>query len=133
MKTIISSWMPVCYKGNGVGKFAYWSNLIEGKGDTTLPPSRSRMLGAINWLRKCFFWRKRVLIDFAVKSHLTTFHVGFCTKDFSVCRISSRIHKSSDGPFAMRMGPESCYFFVLADGPIEIKVIGYARGDIKLY
>lgn len=115
-----------------IRKFKYWSNSVLGEGDETLALSKSNMLGFCNWVRKNWKWKKFIILV-PKGAPETEFRMGFFSESFRLCKISSTVRKISDGPFAMRMGPEDCFFFVIGDGKIILEIAGYVRKDIWLY
>ena len=44
-------------------------------------------------------------------------------------KIAPVIRQVSDGPFAMRVGPEECFFFVVSDGKIQLEKKEYVHRD----
>ncbi len=145
MKTIfLQWWRDVVYREGSYHDdvldkdFGFWSDLVLGKGDQILSPSQSFMFGPINWLIKYFTWKKYIvlrptIIDRGISTEDIEFHVGFWSKRFGVCKVSSATRHVSGGPFSMRMGPEDCHFFIVADKEVELSIAGYVHGDIKLY
>lgn len=128
---ILQGWDPVEYKEGRVCLYPYWSGLVRGEGDTTLKPSRSSMLGICNWFWKYFFWKKYIILTPKSKRNDVYFRVGFYSN--SVCKISTVVRSISDGPFAMRMGPEDCYFFAVGTSEdIHLEVAGYVRKNLDL-
>lgn len=134
MRTILwQSWETVFYGRKGVENFLYASNLVKGERDDSLRPSRSPMLGPINWIIKCLKWKKYIILVPKGGLH-TKFQVGFYDEVYGTCKMSSAIRKVYDGPFAMRMGPNDCYFFIVGyNEVVTLEVAGYTRKDIDLY
>lgn len=128
----LQKWTDVIYGSTGIGRFKEWSNIVLGKGDETLRPSKPKMLGFWNWLKKNWRWKKFIIL-MPYGDLETEFKMGFYSKQYGICKISSAIRKISDGPFAMRMGPEDCYFFVVGTEEIVLEIVGYIRKDLWLY
>ncbi len=131
-KVYFQNWQDITYCKTPLGNFKYWSNIVFGKGDENLKPSKSSMLGFLNWLRKNREWKKFIILLPEGDSN-TIFRMGFYSEQFRICKISSATRKISDGPFAMRMGPEDCYFFIVGTGEVKVKIPGYIRNDLRLY
>ncbi|OGD24254.1 hypothetical protein A2Z10_03285 [Candidatus Azambacteria bacterium RBG_16_47_10] len=130
---LLQRWDDVEYGKERIRSFLCWSNLVEGRGDEKLKPSRSSMLGAFNWLRKYFRWKKYIILVPKTKVYDVPFRVGFYSKQLGVCKISTAVRNASDGPFAMRMGPEDCHFFVVGKASIELAVAEYIRKDLDFF
>lgn len=134
MRTIfLQGWEDIEYKGKNPRFFHHWSNLVEGVGDERLGSSRSAMVGSFNWFRKHLLWKKYIILAPKAGRRDVNFRMGFYSKQFNICKISGAVRNVSDGPFAMRMGPENCHFFVVGTGEIELSIAGYIRKDLDLY
>lgn len=129
----IQGWQDVEYKKKDPRLYHHWSNLVEGKGDERLKPSRSSMLGFFNWIRKHLFWKKYIVLAPKSPHGDVSFLVGFYDMQNNICKVSSISRHISDGPYAMRMGPENCHFFVVGTGEIELSISGYIRKDMDLH
>lgn len=117
---IFQKWTSVVY-GETKG-FTHWSNLVLGLGDENLKQGD----GFLKW--------KKLVILIPSGNSDVRFQVGFYGKGTGICGISSTVRMVGDGPYAMRMGPEDCNFFVVSnDGPVELKIAGYVRKDMDLY
>jgi len=132
MKTIFPRWVDA----DDLSPGAFYSEFVLGERDKTLKPSRSKMLGPINWLIKYLRWKKYIILlpelkDDKVKD--AEFLVGFKSEKFDICKVSLISRIISDGPFAMRIGPEDCHFFIVSKYDVKLKVVGYVRGDMSLY
>lgn len=128
-------WTDAIYNKTEIGDFQFWfwSNMVLGKGDENLKFSFSPILGPINWLKKHLKWKKFIVL-IPKGDPETKFKVGFYSEDWGICKIAPmKGRKISDGPFAMRMGPEDYYFFVVGDDLIELEIAGYIRKDLWLY
>lgn len=133
MKTVFGQKWKKCRVGNEFDEgFRYCSNYVLGKGDETLKPSHSPMLGPINWLRKHLFWKKYIILMPASDDPTAKFRVGFYSRKYNLCMVSSVAGSVSDGPFVMRLGPDDCEFFVIATKKVTLKMVGYIRKEIKI-
>lgn len=111
--------------------FDKWSNLIKGEGDEDLPSSKG-MSRFGRWMWK-WSWKKLIVLE-PIGPPDALFKVGYWNKELGICQISFNSERYvSDGPFAMRMGPEDCYFFVLATGPVELNPLGYFTRDMYIF
>lgn len=133
MRVVLSNWRPVI-QGKPCGRFSYWSELVLGKGDESLPkedPSREDR-GIRRWLFVKLKWKKRIILVPRGEAD-TEFVIGYCLKAQNLCLASSAVRRISDGPFAMRISPNDIEFFVIGTSPVELEIAGYVKGDIVLY
>jgi len=135
MKKNYSTWKHTVY---GKSQIKYYSKLIKGEGDTGLRTSSKARKG---WIFVKSRWTKLIVLRpicldpeaWEERRSRLRMWPGYYSKKFEVCQVSKRTLRLSDGPFAMRMGPENCYFFVMANFPVHLDFCGYIRGDMKLY
>jgi len=114
-------WRKVLYLKTNLRKFKHWSNLVSGEGDGILDPSAHKDT-----------WEKFIIL--VPNGNLDTeFRPGFYSEKFDICKVSSRVREISDGPFAMRMGPDDCHFFVVGTDKVELEIAGYIKKDLWLY
>ncbi len=93
--------------------FKYCSGFTEVKGDKNLPENAPRE----EW--------KIVIFEPAPRpggSREATFSMGFMLPD-GTAKVSNVKRKINDGPFAMRIGPGDCNFFIVSDEtPVALQV-----------
>lgn len=131
-KIYFQRWRVADYKKAVFGDFKHQSNFVLGEGDITLKYSTSAMLGVLDWLKKNWKWKKFIIL-LPQGDPGTRFQAGFYSKWFGICKVSSIVRKVSDGPFAMRMGPKDCYFFIIGTEIVGLLSGGYVRNDVDLY
>lgn len=99
--------------------FPFWSKKVWGEGDESLSKQSP--------MRK---WKKTIILS-PFGNPDTVFSPGFIDI-LGACKISSLTRKVEDGPFAMRMGPDDCWFFIASKkGMVYLDSIGYADIDDK--
>lgn len=123
-------WTAIKYGRIYIGPYTWYSNFVTGVGDKTLKPVRGSSLGLFNWLIKFWYW-KRVIVLNPIGDSFVVFQIGFWDRKRDICMVSSAIRKVSDGPFAMRLGPDNCDFFIFGTYEVELESLGYDRTDNK--
>lgn len=106
------------WKKTGFGnrrRFRFWSNRVGAEKDDNLPPDASLP----TWIK--------VAILVPKGRAETVFHMGFADT-FGNVKVSSAKRRIGDGPFAMRMGPEDCEFFIASKkAEVRLELKGYSR------
>jgi len=106
-------WRTTNYKKNRRIKF--WSNKVKGKGDKTLPKDSLSRRG----------WKKVIVLK-PIGDPETTFSMGFIPASGDT-KISDIIRKISKGPFAMRLCPDTCKYFIASNnGKLKLEFVKYA-------
>lgn len=129
-------WTKAVYRGY-IKNFPFWSNMVKTERDATLATSKNYESGWWNWLLKNWSWKKFVVLRIDCQEG-TIIRPGFNEKKSNkiwLCRVSSAVFKVSpdDNLIALRMGPEDCEFFIIADKDVRITIAGYTKNDIILF
>lgn len=117
-------WRRAEFGSTDLGRFFVWSPAIccKPSGDKLAGKGgKNYGTGVFNWLRKNLYWRECVVLE-PFNGSDSQFIIGFYGEGEKYCWLAplSAVRRVSDGPFAMRLGPEPCYFFVVGTALIDL-------------
>jgi len=128
-RLVVGLWEEVEYRKSGLdihgfGGLNEWSDMTSAEGDLRLKGKHSKdYLGLWGWIKKVFTWKKRIMLEVAGEADVF-YAVGFYDSNLNLCKICTKTRQVGDGPFLMRVGPETIHYFVISEKKVQL----YNRG-----
>lgn len=136
VKLLWGSWTRVDYGKTDLGKFLYWSPFLELAASAAPKKEVSRNLAmrVLEWFKEQLIWRECAVVDPHITTEDAQFVLGrfYPKDDLYVVAPSTSARRVSDGPFAVKLGPEPETIFVVGTAHIQLVEITRIRRGTPL-